>query len=65
MALRSYECAIAVRDETLQKFPGLKDVLGELSGRITDDAMRRMNEQIDIDHKSPADVARAFLDAQK
>jgi osmoprotectant transport system substrate-binding protein len=60
-----YECAIAVRDETLQKFPGLKQALGELSGRITDDAMRRMNEQVDIDHKSVADVARAFLETLK
>ncbi len=60
-----YECAIAVRDETLQKFPGLKDALAALSGRITDDAMRHMNEQVDIDHKNVADVARAFLESQK
>ena len=60
-----YECAIAVREETLQRFPGLKEALGELSGRITDEAMRRMNEQVDIDHKSAADVARAFLETVK
>jgi len=60
-----YECAIAVRDDTLQKFPGLKEALDELSGHIDDDAMRRMNEQVDIDHKSAADVARAFLESQK
>ncbi len=60
-----YECAIAVRDESLQKFPGLEQALGELSGRISDEAMRRMNEQVDIDHKSVADVARAFLDSRQ
>jgi glycine betaine/choline ABC-type transport system substrate-binding protein len=60
-----YECAIAVRDETLQKFPGLKEALAELSGHIDDAAMRRMNEQVDIDHKPVADVARAFLESQK
>jgi len=60
-----YECAIAVRDESLQKFPGLKEALAELSGHIDDAAMRRMNEQVDIDHKSAADVARAFLESQK
>ena len=60
-----YECAIAVRDESLQKFPGLKEALAELSGRIDDAAMRRMNEQVDIDHKSAADVAHAFLESQK
>jgi glycine betaine/choline ABC-type transport system substrate-binding protein len=60
-----YECAIAVRDETLQRFPQLRQVLAELSGRITAPTMRRMNEQVDIDHKAPADVAREFLDSWK
>jgi glycine betaine/choline ABC-type transport system substrate-binding protein len=60
-----YECAVAVRDKSLQKFPGLKEALAELSGHITDDAMRRMNEQVDIEHKSVADVAHAFLETLK
>jgi glycine betaine/choline ABC-type transport system substrate-binding protein len=57
-----YECAIVVRDETLERFPGLQAALTELSGRIDDAAMRRMNAAIDVDHKAPADVARAFLE---
>jgi osmoprotectant transport system substrate-binding protein len=57
-----YECAIAVRDETLERFPGLQAALAELSGRIDDAAMRRMNAAVDVDHKAPADVARAFLE---
>ena len=57
-----YECAIAVRDETLARFPGLQAALAELSGRIDDTAMRHMNEAVDIDHKAPADVAREFLE---
>jgi glycine betaine/choline ABC-type transport system substrate-binding protein len=56
-----YECAIAVRDDTLRRFPGLQAALAELSGRITGPAMRRMNEQVDIDHRPAADVAREFL----
>jgi osmoprotectant transport system substrate-binding protein len=56
-----YECAIAVRDDTLQRLPGLQAALAELSGRITGPAMRRMNEEVDIDHKAPAEVAREFL----
>ena len=57
-----YECAIAVRNESLKRIPGLQAALAELSGRIDDQAMRRMNEQVDIDHKSAADVAKAFLE---
>jgi len=60
-----YECAIAVRDDTLRRFPGLQAALAELSGRITGPAMRRMNEQVDIDHKAAADVAREFLNTWK
>ncbi|MEP6484191.1 MAG: glycine betaine ABC transporter substrate-binding protein [Rudaea sp.] len=60
-----YECAIAVRSETLKRFPGLREALSELSGRIDDAAMRRMNEQVDIDHKRASDVAREFLETWK
>lgn len=56
-----YECAIAVRDDALQRLPGLQAALAELSGRITGAAMRRMNEEVDIDHRSAADVAHEFL----
>jgi osmoprotectant transport system substrate-binding protein/osmoprotectant transport system permease protein len=50
-----------VRDETLARLPGLQAALTELSGRIDGAAMRRMNEQVDIDHRQAADVAREFL----
>jgi len=56
-----YECAIAVRADTLQRYPQLRQALTELSGRISDASMRRMNEQVDVEHKSAAEVARDFL----
>jgi osmoprotectant transport system substrate-binding protein len=60
-----YECAIAVRSDTLQRFPRLKDALSELSGSISDDSMRRMNELVDVEHKPVAEVARDFLNQRK
>ena len=60
-----YECAIAVRTQTLQRFPKLRAALDELSGRITDQQMRHMNEQVDLEHKSAVDVAREFLSTLK
>jgi len=53
-----YECAIAVRDDTLRRLPGLQAALAELSGRITGPAMRHMDEQVDFDHQPAADVTR-------
>jgi osmoprotectant transport system substrate-binding protein len=60
-----YECAIAVRDHTLQQFPHLKEALSELSGNISDESMRRMNELVDVEHKPVAEVARDFLNQRK
>lgn len=56
-----YQCAIVVRDQALQNFSNLQLVLEELSGRISDKAMRQLNAAVDRDHRSPADVAREFL----
>lgn len=60
-----YECAIVVRQKTLDLHPRLRVVLSELSGRISDAAMRRMNELVDVEHKPAADVARDFLNGWK
>src|ERR1035438_386477 len=60
-----YECAIAVRNDTLQRYPRLKDTLSALSGSISDESMRRMNELVDVEHKPVTDVARDFLNQHK
>jgi len=60
-----YECAIAVRDDALRRFPRLKETLSELSGSISDVSMRSMNELVDVEHKPVAEVARDFLDKRK
>jgi glycine betaine/choline ABC-type transport system substrate-binding protein len=56
-----YECAIVVRHDTLDRYPQLKSVLAELSGRISDAAMRRMNGAVDVEHRPAVEVARDFL----
>lgn len=58
-----YDCAIVVREAALVKYPQLRGALGELSGRISDATMRRMNAAVDIEHRSAVDVAREFLTA--
>jgi len=60
-----YECALVVRQDTLKRFPRLNAALAELSGRISDSAMRRMNEWVDVEHKPAAEVARDFLSGWK
>jgi glycine betaine/choline ABC-type transport system substrate-binding protein len=57
----SYECALVVREAALAAHPPLRAALGELAGRFSDQTMRRLNYDVDGDHRAVADVARAFL----
>lgn len=58
-----YECALVVREESLARVPGLEQALTELSGRLPDAVMRRLNFQVDGEHRPPAQVAQRFLDS--
>jgi glycine betaine/choline ABC-type transport system substrate-binding protein len=55
-----YEAAIAVRGAALER-PGMRAALAELSGRISTEAMRKMNYEVDGQHRAVRDVARDFL----
>ena len=56
-----YECAVLVRQDTLAKHTGLRQALEQLSGKFTDEAMRRLNYAVDGKHRSVRDVASEAL----
>jgi osmoprotectant transport system substrate-binding protein len=56
-------CLIA-RGNTLAAQPELERILNALKGRITDEAIHRMNKEVDLKHRKAQDVARDFLAAQ-
>jgi osmoprotectant transport system substrate-binding protein len=56
-----YECAVVVREEALARYPELRKAIEELSGRITDTDMRRLNAAVDMEKRPVATVAREFL----
>jgi osmoprotectant transport system substrate-binding protein len=56
-----YECAVVVRSASLQRFPKLREALEELSGKLSDDTMRRLNYQVDGKHRAVAEVSAEFL----
>jgi osmoprotectant transport system substrate-binding protein len=58
-----YDCAVVVREEALAHYPALRGVLDQLSGRLTAETMRRLNQQVDGEHRPAAQVAREFLDS--
>ncbi len=57
----AYHVAPVVREDSLKKYPKIASALDALAPRITDAAIRAMNEQVDGQHQEPADVAKAFL----
>jgi osmoprotectant transport system substrate-binding protein len=60
-----YECAVIVREESLMRFPGLRAALEELSGKLTAETMRRLNQQVDGERRPAPQVAAAFLNSTR
>ena len=59
-----YEAVPVVRADALGRFPEMRAALVELAGKINDEEMRRMNYEVDGEHRDIADVARDFLRAK-
>ena len=59
-----YEAVPVVREDALGRFPEMRAALMELAGKISDEEMRRMNFEVDGEHRDIADVAREFLRAK-
>jgi osmoprotectant transport system substrate-binding protein len=56
-----YEGALLVRAASLEAHPGLREALAALSGKFSTEAMRKMNYQVDGEHRSVREVAKEFL----
>jgi osmoprotectant transport system substrate-binding protein len=56
-----YDCSFVARAALLQDDPLLRQALTELAGRFTDQTMRRLNYQVDGEHRPVRDVAEQFL----
>lgn len=56
-----YQAAPLLREDTLKKYPELKEVLGKLAGKISSQEMTQMNYEVDVEGKAARDVARAYF----
>lgn len=57
----SYLCGNVVRRETLERHPELAGVFQKLTGVLSDEAMAKINYQVESEGKEPRDAAREFL----
>lgn len=56
-----YDAVTVVREDTLEKHPELKEVIGRLDGKLTEEKMRKLNYEVDINKRDVKTVAKEFL----
>lgn len=59
-----YYAAPVARADVLAEYPQVAEALSSLAGRIDNQTMQRLNQEVDEDGRDPAAVARDFLQAQ-
>ena len=57
----AYNVAPIFFTETLEANPGLEEIFAEISPKLTDEVLRGMNRQVDVDGAEPVDVAYAWM----
>ncbi len=57
----NYFCSTVVRQDALEKFPGLEEALMKLDGALTDSEMAELNYKVEVEGLDEKDVARDFL----
>ncbi|SHN30268.1 osmoprotectant update ABC transporter permease/substrate-binding subunit OpuFB [Gracilibacillus kekensis] len=56
-----YQGAPLLRQETIERYPELEEVLNQLAGKISDDQMREMNYHVAVEGVSAEEVANSYL----
>ncbi|KPV42077.1 glycine/betaine ABC transporter substrate-binding protein [Alicyclobacillus ferrooxydans] len=59
-----YYAAPIIQDSTLKAHPELKGILNKLAGKIDDAEMQKLNEEVDQQKMTPAQVAKQWLTQQ-
>ena len=57
----SYQACIMVRQDLLAAEPQLRPALDELSGKFSNETMRKLDAEVDVDHHQVSAVAAGFL----
>lgn len=60
-AFPPYQASIAVRRQALERIPGLREALAQLSGKLSNTTMQELNYQVDLLHHTAAEAASDFL----
>ena len=56
-----YDAVPLVREQTLARYPALRQALADLAGKISEDDMRRLNYAVDGEHRDVKQLVADFL----
>lgn len=56
-----YYAAPLIRMDTLKEYPEIEEVLNLLSGTMSDEIMRKLNYEVDVNGRDPKEVAKEYL----
>ncbi|RRO13847.1 glycine betaine ABC transporter substrate-binding protein [Saccharopolyspora rhizosphaerae] len=59
-----YNVGVTLRDEMLKRYPQLTQVFQPISERLTNEELMKLNAQVDVEGRDPADVARDWMAEQ-
>jgi osmoprotectant transport system substrate-binding protein len=60
----SYQGGFTLKQETLDEYPAIAEVLEEVSPLLTTEVMQSLNQRVDVDGEDPEDVAIEWLEEQ-
>ena len=60
-----YHAVPVVGTETLNRHPELRQVIERLAGKVTDQEMRQMNYEADVERHDPKLIVKEFFDRHK
>ncbi len=59
-----YKAALTMRQETLDMYPSIADIMAPISEALTDDVITDLNAKVDVDGENSEDVANEWLQDQ-
>lgn len=59
-----YRGALTLRQETLDEYPAIAEIIAPISAALTDEVMTELNGRVDNDGEQPRDVAEEWLEEQ-
>jgi osmoprotectant transport system substrate-binding protein len=57
----NYNVSLVVRQDVIDDYPQIKELIGPVSEKLTNKVLLRLNAEIDVDGREPADVAHDWL----